>query len=119
MPSKRRTKQDAEAMMKPRKNATADDSALDLPTGNGTAHGGGARRIDLSFPVPRSTVVSGASAVTGGTGLTVAIATGNVEPIYIWPCIALTALGMAYDLCRRMIDRRNTDKRSGGTSSSG
>lgn len=53
--------------------------------------------------------------MTGGTGLTVAIATGNVEPISIWPCIALTALGMAYDLGRRMIDRRKTDHGSGGT----
>ncbi|MEV0116830.1 hypothetical protein AB0H77_26895 [Streptomyces sp. NPDC050844] len=117
MPSKRRTKQDAEAMAKPRKheNPTTVDSRVAPMTGNGAANRGGARRVDLSFPLPRSTVVSGASAVTGGTGLTVAIATGNVEPIYIWPCIALTALGMAYDLGRRMIDRRKTDNGSGGT----
>ncbi|MFI8876832.1 hypothetical protein [Streptomyces sp. NPDC055243] len=119
MPSKRRAKQDAEAMAQPDKchlpaHVAGPTTTLLRGDGMGGATGGGAgaRRVEVSFPAPRSTIISGGSAVTGGTGLTVAIATGNVEPVYVWPCIVLIALGMAYDLGRRVIDRWKNDKDS-------
>ncbi|MFF6814487.1 hypothetical protein ACFZAG_32065 [Streptomyces sp. NPDC012403] len=56
----------------------------------------------MSFAVPR---ITGLSAVGGGGGLIVAVATGNVEPIYVWPCVVLVGLGMAYDLGRRVLAR--------------
>ncbi|MFG2351813.1 hypothetical protein [Streptomyces phaeochromogenes] len=128
MPSKRRTEKDAKAKKKRKPKpgrssvtvqAAAATRALESHPpvekliaqnrmSSNTANENVSRRVSLSFSIPRSTVISGASAVTGGAGLTVAIATGNVEPVFVWPCIALTALGMAYDLGRCLVDRRES-----------
>ncbi|WP_420031395.1 hypothetical protein ACN2WE_00265 [Streptomyces sp. cg28] len=61
------------------------------------------RRVGL--PVPPASAVTTVSAVGGGTGLTAAIVTGQVQPGIVWPTVTLTVAGMAYDLIRQAILR--------------
>ncbi|MFD9584868.1 hypothetical protein ACFWBM_09335 [Streptomyces sp. NPDC059980] len=104
-----RTKKDAQTIkdQKPGKRSSRPERAQPLP-GRRKEHDPGAttspgeRRVNVSFAIPR---ITGLSAVGGGSGLIVAVATGNVEPVYVWPCVALAGLGMAYDLGRRVLAR--------------
>jgi len=59
------------------------------------------RRINISLPIPR---ITGLTAVSSGA-LLIEIARGDIPPAYIWPSIALAALGAAYDLARRALDQ--------------
>ena len=56
---------------------------------------------------PDTTSLPGIATTGGGTGLLISFVTGDVEPTYVWPCIALAALGMAYDLARRALDQHH------------
>jgi hypothetical protein len=105
MHPQRRTKTDAKAI---KVKKTGELHAPTAPSRSKDASGApdvgqtGERRMNVSFAVPR---ITGVSAVGAGSGLIVAVATGNVEPVYVWPCVALAGLGMAYDLGRRILTR--------------
>lgn len=111
MPSKRRTKRDAKAKDVPKKGPKSQESPkppVENPapqTDGADSVDGASRRVNLSFAPPKSTVISGTVATAGTGGLVGAIATGNVEPQYVWPCIVLVTVSMGYDLTRRVVDR--------------
>ncbi|MER5549693.1 hypothetical protein ABT072_46715 [Streptomyces sp. NPDC002589] len=58
------------------------------------------RRINFSIPIPR---VSGITALSSSAVL-IEIARGDIPHGYVWPSVALAALGAAYDLGRRALD---------------
>lgn len=61
-------------------------------------------RINFSVPIPRA---SGFTALSSGA-LLIEIARGDIPTSYVWPCVALAALGATYDLARRALDRHHT-----------
>lgn len=61
------------------------------------------RRVGV--PVPPVSVISTVSTVSGGSGLAIAIATGQVQPGVIWPTVTLVIAGMAYDIARQALHR--------------
>ncbi|WP_180686814.1 hypothetical protein [Streptomyces gossypiisoli] len=57
--------------------------------------------------MPRRAALTGIATTGAGTGLLISFVAGNVETAYVWPCVALAALGMTYDLARRALDQRH------------
>lgn len=110
MHPQRRTKTDARTTRSKNSDVRSPHPRTAPPQANALSSRGsapdavatGERQVNLSLPVPR---ITGVSAVGAGSGLIVAVATGNVEPVYVWPCVALAGLGMAYDLARRLLAR--------------
>ncbi|MEU8458689.1 hypothetical protein [Streptomyces griseoaurantiacus] len=43
--------------------------------------------------------------MSGGSGLTIAIITGQVQPCVVWPTVTLVIAGMAYDVACRALHR--------------
>ncbi|MEV3915206.1 hypothetical protein [Streptomyces canus] len=65
------------------------------------------RPVQLMVGGPGTTSLPGIATTGGGAGLLISFVTGDVEPTYVWPCVALAALGMAYDLARRALDQHH------------
>lgn len=63
-------------------------------------------RKQVAFWTPPIPPATGIGLGTGASWLAVALATENVEPNFVWPSVVLVGLGMAYDLGRRLVDRR-------------
>ncbi|MFF9378830.1 hypothetical protein ACF1BB_30450 [Streptomyces griseoluteus] len=43
--------------------------------------------------------------MSGGSGLTAAIITGQVQASVVWPAVTLVIAGMAYDVARQALHR--------------
>lgn len=66
----------------------------------------GWKRKQVAFWIPPIPPATGVGLGTGASWLASALATGNMEPSFVWPSVVFVGMGMAYDLGRRAIDRR-------------
>lgn len=69
------------------------------------------RHITITTPLPRLSGIATATTATSATGLLYAFVTGNVQPVYVWPCVTLAGFGMLYDLGHRALDRHHHRRR--------
>ncbi|MDG5808574.1 hypothetical protein P9869_39205 [Streptomyces ossamyceticus] len=79
----------------------ADHSSAD-----GTLAKRGWKKRQLTFWTPPIPPATGIGVGAGSSWFVVALATENVEPSFVWPSVVLVGMGMAYDLGRRVVDRR-------------
>ncbi|MEU9630752.1 hypothetical protein [Streptomyces luteogriseus] len=102
MPPKDRTP-DATALQDVGRKAGNDAPAASAESSGYASRGWKKRQVTFwTPPVPPAT---GLGVGAGSSWFTVALATENVHPGYVWPSLVFIGMGMAYDLGRRFLDR--------------
>ncbi|WP_233644616.1 hypothetical protein [Streptomyces sp. BSE6.1] len=116
MPSQRRTKKSKNAGRKQddfreqhepvdREHDPADGEQRVDEHRHGDIDGQPQRWRRVGVPVPPASVISTVSALSGGSGLTAAIITGQVQASVVWPAVTLVIAGMVYDVARQALHR--------------